>query len=186
MSENPELDLWPIQPYGDQCGVRCRAIQERHSWRYGKAKERAPPKAPQMRWMQVHWMHMSHRFVLACINRAPLSPVTPPLVSCSAVSATTPRSGASRPPRTRRRRRGRRAKRRQQVRALAAHDAGRGGLPHLVGRQVEKVRQCEQPLSLCRQHSPTPVWRDKIGGFGCCSRRERPRVRAQGVHGGAF
>jgi hypothetical protein len=53
---------------------------------------------------------LSHRFVLACINRALLQPVTPPLVPCSAVAATTPRSGASRPPRTRSRRRGRRAK----------------------------------------------------------------------------
>jgi hypothetical protein len=102
---------------------------------------------------------------IACINRITPLQTPPPLVTSSTTAATTPRSGApSRPPRTLCRRRGRRAKRRQQARAIDAQEAGRGGgggwvgggLPQLVGRQVEKVRRCRVVnWSLCRQHSPT-------------------------------
>jgi hypothetical protein len=41
-------------------------------------------------------------------------------------------------------------------------------------------------LSAVSTHSPTPVRRDRSGGFRCRSRRERPRVRAQGARGGVF
>jgi hypothetical protein len=138
-------------------------------FRIKKQQREPPPKAPQMDRSPLdigHRMHMSHQFCTGLHQPRPSPVAPPPLVPCSTVAATTPRSGASRPPRTRRRRavvvevevpsdgsrRGRLMHRRQ------GGGAGGRGLPQLVGRQVEKVRQCRIVLvSLPSAQPHTPV-----------------------------
>jgi hypothetical protein len=85
------------------------------------------------------------------------SPDSPPLVTSFTSAAITARPGASIPPQTCRHG-GRSAKRQHQARALAAQTGGRGGgrLPQLVGRQVEKVRQCRTVLVSLPSAQPHP------------------------------
>jgi hypothetical protein len=82
------------------------------------------------------------------------------LVTSFTSAAITARPGASRPPQTRRHG-GRRAKRQQQARALAPTSLlhrrqGGGRPPQLVGRQVEKVRQCRTALVSLPSAQPHP------------------------------
>jgi hypothetical protein len=62
-----------------------------------------------------------------------------------------------------------------------------------IGVGAADVRTPLLCISLLHQKKSLPsaqphprLGRDRSGGFGCRSRRERPRVRAKGAHGGVF